>query len=163
MPGTSAYLESRILSADPVGLVNILFEHAILYTGQARESLAKRDIATRSAKIAKVLQIIGELDGSLNHESGGEIADNFARLYQYMRERLVTANFQQSDAMLAEVEQLLMTMAEGWGSVGREEEPVVAVPSFEMPSFEAPSFEMPAWQSNAFSAGFSGGGQAWTA
>jgi flagellar protein FliS len=122
MIGNAAYVESRILSANPIELVAILYEHAILYTGQARESLARKDIHTRSARIARVISIIGELDGSLNHAAGGEISLNLARLYQYMRERLVTANLKQEDAPLAEVERLLTTLSEAWSRVAHEPE-----------------------------------------
>jgi flagellar protein FliS len=166
MFGTTAYLESRILSADPIELVAILYEHAILYTGQARERLAKRDIPGRSEKIARVIGIIGELDSSLNHAAGGEISANLARLYQYIRQRLVTANLQQLDEPLAEVEQLLGTLAEAWTGVARGHDVPPAATSaspamkFEMPSFMA---DAPVYQSNPYTGSGSQSSNAWTA
>jgi flagellar protein FliS len=119
MTGNSAYLESRILSADPVELIAILYEHAILSVEEAREHLAKKEIAQRARKISKAIAIVSELDSSLNHSIGGEMSRNLARLYQYMRERLTAANIQQADAPLAEVESLLNTLAQGWEGVKR--------------------------------------------
>jgi flagellar protein FliS len=112
-----AYLETQILSASPLDLVNILYEHAIIEVGEARQHLAKGDVAARSRSILKVIAIIGELQGSLDHDAGGEIAVNLARLYQYMRERLTIANVQQSDPPLAEVSRLLESLGDAWRTI----------------------------------------------
>jgi flagellar protein FliS len=117
MMGSAAYLESRIRSADPIELIAILYEYAILSVREARESLAKKDVAERSRMISKTIAIVSELDSSLNHTQGGELSTNLARLYQYMRERLTAANMKKEDAPLAEVESLLSTLAEAWNSV----------------------------------------------
>jgi flagellar protein FliS len=117
MVGSAAYLESRIRSADPIELIAILYEYAILSVREARESLAKKDVAERSRKISKTIGIVSELDSSLNHTAGGQLSTNLARLYQYIRERLTTANIKKEDAPLAEVESLLNTLAEAWNSV----------------------------------------------
>jgi len=112
-----AYLESRILSADPIELIQILYEHAILTVGEARASLAVGDIAARSKAISRTIEILAELEGSLNHEAGGSISRNLGELYQYMRMRLTTANVKKEDAPLAEVESLLNTLAEAWNAI----------------------------------------------
>lgn len=111
-----AYQECRILSADPVELICILYEHALDRVSDARSALAANDIVTRSRAISKALAAISELHGSLDHERGGEISRNLEKLYQYMRQRLTAANFEQKDEPLAEVETLLQTLAEGWKS-----------------------------------------------
>ncbi|HYA16816.1 MAG TPA: flagellar export chaperone FliS [Bryobacteraceae bacterium] len=161
----SAYLESRILSADPIELVNILYEHAILYTAQAREALAKRDIQGRSAKIGRVISILGELDSSLNHSAGGDISANLARLYQYMRERLLAANLKQQDEPLDEVERLLTTLAEAWHGVAKARRSTASNPAPERPADLAASFapDRPVWGKSAWQMTPAGPGQAWTA
>jgi flagellar protein FliS len=114
---SKAYLETRILSADPVELINIFYEYAVLSVQEARDNLARRDIAARSKAITKAIRILGELEAVLDHSAGGEIAANLARLYKYMRGQLMQANIRQQDAPLAEVELLLQTIAEGWRGV----------------------------------------------
>jgi flagellar protein FliS len=64
-----------------------------------------------------VIAIIGELQCSLDHGAGGEIAANLARLYHYMRERLTNANSEQSDAPLAEVSRLLESLGDAWRTI----------------------------------------------
>jgi flagellar protein FliS len=117
MTWETVYLENRVLAADPIELVNILYEYAILRTQEARAYLAQGDIALRSKAIAKAIAILGELDGSLDHKKGREIATNLGRLYGYMRERLTAGNMQQADAPLAEVERLLKTLHEAWQAI----------------------------------------------
>jgi flagellar protein FliS len=117
MSWKQAYLETKILSADPVELVSILYEHAAISVQDARQSLAMCDVAGRARAVTKAIAIMGELEGSLNREQGGDIAVNLGRLYPYMRERLTHANITQTDEPLAEVEALLRTLGDGWKEI----------------------------------------------
>ena len=121
-----AYLTSRVLSADPLELVHMLYEHAVQLVRDARRSLAARDIASRSRDIAKTIAIVTELESSLDHERGGTVSGNLARLYEYIRFRLSEANVKQVDGPLAEVEGLLTTLSEGWSAIRTQEDPVPA-------------------------------------
>jgi flagellar protein FliS len=117
MSWKQAYLETRILSADPVELVSILYEYAGISVQDARQSLAAGDVPGRARAVTKAIAIVGELEGSLNLEQGGEIAVNLGRLYPYMRQRLTHANITQKDGPLAEVEALLKTLGDGWKEI----------------------------------------------
>jgi len=138
----NAYLESRILSASPLDLVNILYEHAILDIEQARQSLARGDVAARSRSISKAIAIIGELQSSLDHEAGGEIASNLAQLYQYMRARLTAGNLRQSDSPLAEVASLLESLGDAWRAIAKVSDPWV---DSQIPLGEAEPRAMAGW------------------
>src|SRR5512140_3334719 len=98
---TDAYLESKVLSADAVGLVDLLYESALDSVRDAREHLTARDIAARSKAICKALDIVDLLDASLDHQAGGDISRNLARLYAYIRQRLIEANLSQTEEPLA--------------------------------------------------------------
>ena len=117
-----AYLESRILSADPLELISLLYQGALDSVHDARKYLAEGDIPARSHAIVKVTDILIELEGSLNHQAGGAISRGLADLYQYMRLRLLEANIRRDDAMLGEVESLLATMAQGWRGIQKAPE-----------------------------------------
>ena len=129
-----AYLESRVLSADPIELIHILYEHTLEMVQDARRYLASGNIPSRSNSVTRAIAALDELDGSLNRTEGGAIAANLAGLYQYMRLRLLTGNIQQQDEPLAEVESLLSTLAEAWSGIrtGTTADPVAAAaaPSF---------------------------------
>jgi flagellar protein FliS len=133
MTWKKAYLETRVLSAGPLELINILYEYATLSVQDARSSLADGEIAPRARAIAKTIAILGELESSLNHELGGEVALNLARLYRYMRDRLTQANLTQADEPLAEVEALLVTLGSGWQQISRETSPAVGAAELSTP------------------------------
>lgn len=109
-----AYLENRILSAEPLELVRLLYQAAIAAVREARGRLAAGEIAARSRAISKACEIIIELNAALDHSRGGAISSRLAALYQYMLNRLLDANLQQADAPLAEVLGLLTTLSEAW-------------------------------------------------
>ena len=122
-----AYLDSRVLSADPLELVHILYEHTLAMVSDARRHLAEANIPARGRAISRAIAAIDELDGSLDRQAGGSIARNLAGLYQYMRLRLLTANIRQEDAPLAEVEQLLRTLDEAWSAIRPGAQPMECV------------------------------------
>jgi flagellar secretion chaperone FliS len=111
------YEEEEILSADPLTLVRWLYRGAIEAVEMARRRLAVRDIRGRSAAISKAVEILGELIASLHHEGASEVSRRLVELYDYMQRRLLAAHFEQADAPLAEVLQLLRTLAEAWNQM----------------------------------------------
>ncbi len=121
-----AYLESKILTADPVELVRVLYRSALDSVRQARLHLANGDIAARSHAISKSVEALSELNGSLNHEMGGELSRSLASLYDYMQRRLLQANFEQVEAPLNEVMGLLSTLLDAWQHVKVETVPLPA-------------------------------------
>ncbi|MGB9454519.1 MAG: flagellar export chaperone FliS [Bryobacteraceae bacterium] len=120
-----AYLESRILSADPIELIRLLYQTGVSAVQDARRHLAEGKILERSKAITKASQVIIQLGVALDHERGGEISRRLAALYDYMLRRLTEANFQQRDEPLAEVLSLLATLAEGWEGVRPAPKPEV--------------------------------------
>ena len=116
-----AYLENRVLSADPMELIRLLYQAATGAVRNARHHLASGDIAARARCIANACEILFELTGSLDHARGGEISRGLALLYDYMTRRLVEANFRKSDAPLAEVLTLLTTLSEAWNGLKQTE------------------------------------------
>jgi flagellar protein FliS len=110
----AAQLDVSILTAEPIELVRILYRTALDSVSAARAHLAAGEIKERSQAISKAVSIIHELALSLNPEVEPSLAGTLAELYDYMQRRLLAANFEQSDAPLAEVMGLLETMTDAW-------------------------------------------------
>jgi flagellar protein FliS len=127
---SAAYLESRVMSADPIELIHILYEHSILTVQDARKNLAAGEIAARSKAVSKAIAIVSELDSSLDHNTGGSLSQELARLYDFIIARLTVGNFEQRDEPLAEAESLLQTLAEGWSAI-RPARAIPATPVYE--------------------------------
>ncbi|HTX37681.1 MAG TPA: flagellar export chaperone FliS [Bryobacteraceae bacterium] len=117
MPSANAYggyLESQVLTADPLELVRLLYHAALESIRGARDDLAYGRIAQRSRRISKAYTILTQLSVSLDHARGGAVSRRLAELYDYMQRRLMEANLQQKAEPLIEVEGLLATLLEGW-------------------------------------------------
>jgi len=111
------YLEATVLSADPVELVRILYRTAIDSVREARGYLAAGDVAARVRAVNKAWGALRELSYCLNHEADPTLARRLAELYDFMQRRLLAANFEQTDAPLAEVAGLLESMSDAWEKV----------------------------------------------
>lgn len=121
-----AYLENRVLSAEPLELVQMLYQGAIGAVQDARHHLANGKIMERSRAVTKACAILIELTAALNREAAGELAKRLGSLYDYMRRKLLEANFGQSDEPLGEVLSLLATLAEAWTKIGKRSHVPVA-------------------------------------
>ena len=121
-----AYLESRVLAADPIQLVAMLYDGAIKSVAEARRQLNAGNIAARSNAITKTAEIIAELVSSLDQTKGGELAVRLCLLYDYMLQRLADANRDQMEAPLIEVGSLLATLHSAWLEIAPAQVPAQA-------------------------------------
>ncbi len=126
--GTQAYaqvsVESGVMSASPHQLIVMLFDGALSALLRARILMNQGNIAGKGQAISKAINIIDNgLKNGLNHEQGGEIADNLAALYDYMKRRLMQANLHNDIAAIEEVTGLLENIADAWRQIGPNYQP----------------------------------------
>lgn len=126
----SEYIESRVLSATPAGLIEILYEKAIEFLAAAQFHLRAGEIMERGTAISKVQAIISELINSLDRKQGGEVAQNLLRLYDYSLRRLTEAHCTANEAALKEVQGILQNMLDGWREA-MAPKPVVSSHSYD--------------------------------
>jgi len=113
-------VETGVESADPHQLVLMLFDGSMIAISDARRHLAEGRIPERDASISKSIAIIEDgLKASLDRDSGGELADRLASLYDYMGNQLLKANLSSSDSLLVEVHQLLGELRDAWAMVDK--------------------------------------------
>jgi len=117
MSAHETYFQNRVMAADRLELVRMLYSGAMEAVRTARVELAAGRIAARSKAIGRAYGILSELATSLDRARGGQVAERLLELYDYMMRRLNDANYQQRDEPLAEVGALLNTLAEGWSGV----------------------------------------------
>lgn len=111
-------LESGALTADPHKLISMLFQGALLAIANAKNGVMRKDIPSKGAAISKAILIIGEgLQGSLDKNVGGELAQSLDALYSYMCARLVHANAYNDMEALDEVARLLNELKDAWDSI----------------------------------------------
>ena len=122
-----------VKTASPVQLVVMLYDAAIHAIREAQEQIDRGEISGRARSINKSIQIISELQSSLNRAAGGQIAGSLDRLYDYMKATLFQAGVDQSKALLAETITLLESLRSAWGQIA--DQPAAALP--QMPKREA--------------------------
>lgn len=115
------HLDSQVLSATPLQLIQMAYEGAGEAVRQARNHLEAKRIFERSRAISKAQEILAELSRSLDFATGGELSIRLAALYDYMQRCLVRANTEQTEAPLQEVENLLQTLSEAWKELALNE------------------------------------------
>ncbi len=109
-----AYLESRVYSATPSELIQLLYETALDAVREAMQAGDASQLAMRARSISRASSCVMELAGSLNVEVGGELGARLAALYEYLLHELLEASAQRSGRSLENCEQVLAALAEGW-------------------------------------------------
>ncbi|PPE67857.1 flagellar export chaperone FliS [Caldimonas caldifontis] len=108
-------VETGVSGADPHKLVEMLYDGAIDAMARARGALARGDIEAKGKAIGQAVRIIEEgLRAALNHQQGGEVAENLNNVYLYITARLTHANLRNDDAALQECVKLLTPIREAW-------------------------------------------------
>lgn len=120
--GTKAYaqigVESAVMSANPHQLITLLFDGAMSALVRARLFMQQGETVAKGEALSKAINIIDNgLKAGLDQEKGGEIADNFSSLYDYMIRRLLQANLRNDTQAIEEVENLLTNIAEAWKQI----------------------------------------------
>ncbi len=110
----NVYIDNEIMNASSERLVQVLYGLAIQSIAAAKKCIQAKDIPARVRHINKAFAVLVELHSGLDFEAGGEIATNYAGIYDYCQRRLVEANTKQSDAILAEVQSLIEDLNEAW-------------------------------------------------
>ncbi|MCD9030428.1 flagellar export chaperone FliS [Luteimonas sp. Y-2-2-4F] len=110
-------LDGAVMDADPHRLVALLLGGACERIRLAEACLARGDHARKGKAIGEACAIVGHLDGSLDHEAGGEIAANLSALYDYVVRRLTEANLHNDGEALGESLALLGEIALAWNAI----------------------------------------------
>jgi flagellar secretion chaperone FliS len=113
-----AYLETEVLSASPVQLVEMLYRGAIESIDNSLSAIQRHDIAARNHSINRAHAIVNELATSLDHTHGGDLSRQLTELYDYIQRKLGEANFSQQMAPLQEARGLLVSLVEAWAAIG---------------------------------------------
>ena len=108
---------TRVLDADPHKLVALLLEGANERMRRAEAFLAQGDQSLKGKAIGEACAIIGHLNGTLDHQAGGEVAGNLSALYVYVIQRLTEANLNNDASALQESLSLIGEIESAWNAI----------------------------------------------
>jgi flagellar secretion chaperone FliS len=120
-------VSTAITDADPHKLVALLLAGACERIRLAEACLERNDQARKGKAIGEACAIVGHLNGSLDHEAGGEVAGNLSALYEYVLQRLTEANLHNDAAALQESLQLIGEIDSAWNAIPQDQRQSAAV------------------------------------
>lgn len=109
-----AYKQNQMTTADPGTILLMLYQGAIDSVKRAAERLAADDMVEKGVCVLRAHDIITQFLVSLDHDVGGELAENLDSLYRYMLDQLLIANANNDAEAMERVSSLLTTLKQGW-------------------------------------------------
>jgi len=113
-------IASDVEGATPHRLIQLMMERVLTKIAMARSYMERKSIAAKGEHIGSAVGLLSGLQASLNHEPGGQVAENFDALYDYMMLRLTEANFRNDPRLLDEVAGLMNELKEAWDAIADE-------------------------------------------
>ncbi|QDK44137.1 flagellar export chaperone FliS [Bdellovibrio sp. HCB185ZH] len=108
------YKQTSVQSASKEKILLMLYEGAIKFTKLAVKAIEEKKIADRGQNIGRAFDIIMELNNTLDHKVGGDVANQLEQLYMFMMEQYTKANISGDAAPLHANLKLLNTLYDGW-------------------------------------------------
>lgn len=112
--GYQKYKKTSIETASKEKILLMLYEGAIKFTKKAIIAVDQKNIAERATNVCRVYDIILELNNTLDHKVGGELARNLEQLYMFLTDQLSKANMEGTSEPLKVVLRILETLYDGW-------------------------------------------------
>jgi len=109
------YQQNSVTTASPGELTLMLYNGCLKFIKQAREGMLAKHIEEKNTNLLKAQNIIRELMVTLNMDY--EISQQMFAMYDYILNRLIEANIQNSVAYLDEVEGLVTEFRDTWKQV----------------------------------------------
>ena len=106
-----------VASANNVQLIQMLFDGFLESLVAARGHIQHNNIQEKSKAIARASRIVLGLQGALDFEKGGDLANNLNELYSYVTRRLFHVNAQNDLVVLDEIFGLMKEIRDAWEGV----------------------------------------------
>ena len=132
------YRQFSVQGATPLGLVVMLYDGAIAALQRAVTAIEDHDIQKKCHHLNRALAIIVQLEGTLNMELGGEVAQTLKAFYGYARAQAMKANIENSSEILRSLIEKFSTVREAWYEADHRPSPPPTTPASER-SLHAPS------------------------
>ncbi|MDP2846716.1 MAG: flagellar export chaperone FliS [Humidesulfovibrio sp.] len=117
LKAAKAYLVTQVSTSSQGDLLLMLYDTAIKHLHQAIEKMRAGDVAGKGILISKAINIVSELQESLNKDRGGDISKNLFQLYFFCNTRLLTANLKMKPEMVEEVIAILSGLRQAFAQI----------------------------------------------
>lgn len=107
-----AYQTNSVTTATPAELTLMLYNGAIKFAKQSKTAMLQKQMDKAHEYNIRVQDIINEFIITLNRDI--PISEQFLVMYEYLLNRLITANIQKDPEILGEVEDFLVQFRDTW-------------------------------------------------
>ena len=116
------YLENQVKNANPLDLVIMLYNKTLSCLKIAKKAIEEGldnpdNIKKKAENIGKATEIIAYLQGSLNLEKGGEIAQNLNEIYDILISELIRANIENNLEIITKSIGVLENLKKAWEDI----------------------------------------------
>jgi flagellar protein FliS len=116
-PQTKAYKKLQVETANPISLVIMLYDRAIVLLDKAKNEISEKQYEAKNNTLNKTSDIILELLTTLDKDKGGEIASSLSNLYNFVLREITDANTNLSTKALDNAKRILSELRESWESI----------------------------------------------
>jgi flagellar protein FliS len=110
----SVQVVTGVATADNIQLIQMLLDGLNESRSSAKGHIRNNAIEEKSKALSRAGRIVVGLQGALDFERGGELAQNLNELYAYVTRRLLHVNAYNDLAVLDEVQSLIQSIAQAW-------------------------------------------------
>lgn len=117
----SIYREIENQGATPLQLVVALYDVILRDIHRMIEAQERKDVEGRVAHVKHCLLAIGQLQGRLDFERGGEVANHLDRFYSSVRGKLLEASIKGSAEGFAAIASMVASVRSAWDKTAKAE------------------------------------------
>ncbi|MBU2549681.1 MAG: flagellar export chaperone FliS [Proteobacteria bacterium] len=126
--GQKQYRHTQVTTVDKGRLIVLLYDGAIKFLKQARECSLSGDIEGKANNLNRSLDIIAELNQSLNMNDGGDLSKNLRRLYMFWSDHLIQGKIKKDVKFIDDVLEMMKSLNEAWNHAVSQPEAQGLVP-----------------------------------
>ena len=108
------YKQTSITSASREQILLMLYEGAIKFTKLAIQAAEQKKVAERGQNLMRAYDIIMELQVSLDHKVGGDVAKQLDQLYTYVLDQYTKMNISGDIEAAKGALKVIENLYEGW-------------------------------------------------
>jgi flagellar protein FliS len=116
------YQSTNVQTSGGLELVILCYEKIIHSLHQAKRSVEEKDYESKFNEIQRAINIINELQVSLNMEKGGDIAANLDSIYTYITRILTDWDMKRNPGGCDEAIRLLSDLKDAWEQISHQQD-----------------------------------------
>jgi len=125
MTYVDAYLQSKVMGADALELITMLYDKAIVSLSIAKDSIIKgvddpELVKKKATELSRATDIMYYLNDILDRQRGGQIAENLSIIYTTLAGELVRANLFNDVETISKCIDILNNLKSAWEDVKKQ-------------------------------------------